>query len=279
MNGWNKLGLIAGAGDLPVQIANVCDECGIDYHIVRLKGLADDALAVHPGADCAIGQAGKILQALSDAGCDAVVFAGVVKRPDFNSLNIDMRGMALMPKILAAASLGDGHILKVLVETIEKEGFVLVGAEEVVATLAAPEGCLGRHAPTDKQLEDIKKAARIVHALGQFDVGQGAVVSDGFVLAVEAAEGTDVMLERCAALPNNVSEGGVLVKRPKPGQELRIDLPTIGPETVRNAVRASLAGIALEHGVTLILQKSELVKLADEAGLFVYGFTAGEVAE
>ena len=124
----------------------------------------------------------------------------------------------------------------------------------------------------------VAKAAEVVHALGPFDVGQGAVVANGLVLAIEAAEGTDAMLDRCGSLPNGINRGGILVKRPKPGQELRIDLPVVGAETIRRAAQAGLAGIAVEAGVALIIDVDEVVSLADEAGLFVYGFSAQEIA-
>ena len=163
-------------------------------------------------------------------------------------------------------------------ETLESEGLIVIGVEEVVQDMAAPEGAFGAHGPSADNLADISKGAALVHALGPFDVGQGAVVANGLVLAVEAAEGTDAMLDRCASLPNRVNHGGVLVKRPKPGQELRIDLPVVGAETVRRAAGAGLAGIAIEAGVALVIDFEDVVSCADEMGLFVYGFNAQELA-
>ncbi len=154
----------------------------------------------------------------------------------------------------------------------------VIGVDEAVANLAAPAGAIGDYSPTIEQMADIKKAAQLINVMGGFDVGQGAVVARGFVLAVEAAEGTDAMLSRCAELPNNVSRGGVLVKRPKPDQELRIDLPTIGVETIQRASAAGLAGIAVEHRRTLVLDRDEAVSIANAAGLFIYGFSADEIS-
>ncbi|WP_428409403.1 LpxI family protein [Hyphococcus sp.] len=275
---WRKLGIIAGGGALPVRIAAACAAQGADHYIVRLLGAADPSLRDSPGDDCAIGEAGKIIRLLKQENCDAAVFAGIVQRPDFSSLKADWRGAALLPKIIAAAARGDGAILSVLVETLESEGLIVIGVEEAVQELTARAGAFGAYTPSDVNFGDMRKAAEIVHALGPFDVGQGAVVAKGLVLAIEAAEGTDAMLDRCGTLPNGIAQGGVLVKRPKPGQELRIDLPVIGTETVRRAARAGLAGVAVEAGVALIIDADEVAALADEKGLFVYGFTAQEVA-
>ncbi|MEM9495180.1 MAG: UDP-2,3-diacylglucosamine diphosphatase LpxI [Pseudomonadota bacterium] len=270
---WSKLGIIAGGGDLPVRIAAFSERSGSSFHVIRLDG-ADDALrAEHiPGDDCAIGEAGKILRILKQQNCDAVVFAGVVKRPDFSTLKADWRGAAMLPKVVAAAARGDGALLNVLVETVESEGMFVVGAEEAMGDLAAPAGALGAVVPSPENLDDMRKAASVVRALGAFDIGQGAVVARGLVLAVEAAEGTDAMLARCGDLPSSLAAGGVLVKRPKPGQELRVDLPVIGPQTVRCAAAAGLAGVAIEAGVAIVIDRSEVIALADAAKLFVYGF-------
>lgn len=274
---WRKLGVIAGAGALPRLLAQAAG----DAFVVRLAGVADAAYAPTPSAECGLAEAGKILRVLKEASCDAVTLAGVVRRPDFSKLKPDWRGAALLPRVIAAAAKGDGAILTVLVETLEAEGFLVVGADEVLASLAAPCGPLGVQSPTEDQWTDIRKAAAIVAALGPFDVGQAAVVASGFTLAIEAAEGTDGVLARCAALPQTARGGekrnGVLLKRPKPGQELRVDLPTIGADTVRGAHAAGLAGVAVEAGMTLVIDRETVAREADRLGLFVYGFTPAEL--
>ncbi len=277
---WRKLGLIAGAGALPERIAKASALRGEPVHVVRLKGIAGPELEAFDGETCAIAEVGKIIRSLRNAGCDAVVLAGIVRRPDFKSLTPDWRGAALIPKLVAAAARGDGALLGALVDTLESEGFIVVGADEATGDLAAPKGPLGRLAPDDDHMADIAKAEAVIAALGPFDVGQGAVVAAGLVLAIEAAEGTDAMLDRCAwmapALKGGEARRGVLVKRPKPGQEMRVDLPTIGPETVRRAHAAGLAGIAVEAGAALIIDAEETAAEADRLGLFVYGFPSPE---
>ncbi|MEE2693120.1 MAG: UDP-2,3-diacylglucosamine diphosphatase LpxI [Pseudomonadota bacterium] len=278
---FGKLGIVASGGALPVRIVEGCVARGENYHVIRLAGLTDPSLAFHPGEDCGLAEIGKIIRSLKAAGCDAAVFAGVVARPDFSKLKPDWRGAILLPKVVAAAARGDGALLSVLVDELEAEGIRVIGAEEAAGGLAVGKGVLGRHAPSKDNLADIRKAAQLVHALGPFDVGQGAVVASGFVLAIEAAEGTDAMLERCAAFPASARGGdaanGVLVKRPKPDQEKRIDLPTIGVETVRRAHRAGLAGVAVEAGGALVIDIAEMTAEADRLGLFIYGFSPEEV--
>ena len=284
---WDKLGIIAGGGALPASLARACEAAGAPYTVLRLSASAGEEMDPFGGHEVGLGEVGKAVRLLKAEGCDAVVMAGVVRRPNFASLTPDWRGAALLPKVVAAARRGDGALLDVLVQTFEAEGFLVVGAEEVAGTLEADSGAIGALVPDERAWADMRKAADLVAALGPFDIGQGAVVRGGLVLAVEAAEGTDAMLERVAALPAEVkgfepgeAQGarGVLLKRPKPGQELRVDLPTIGTRTVRRAAEARLAGIAVEAGLSLILDREAVAHAADEAGLFVYGFTAAEIA-
>ncbi|MGE3865414.1 MAG: LpxI family protein [Hyphomonadaceae bacterium] len=274
---WKKLGIVAGAGDLPVVLAEHLRSEGAPYHVARIAPFAAAALAAHPGEEAGLGRMGERFAALKAAGCDAVVLAGVVRRPDFASLEFDARAIAMLPRVMAAAGGGDDALLRVLVEECEREGFRVVGAEEVLAALIAPAGALGAVQPSARDRKDIAKAAAVAAALGAWDVGQGAVVADGLVLALEAQEGTDLMLARVAALPEALrgtaaARRGVLAKRPKPKQERRVDLPTIGLATIENAARAGLAGVAVEAGGALVMERAALIARADALGLFVYGF-------
>jgi hypothetical protein len=276
---WRRIGIIAGAGEMPRRIAAASAAAPF---VVRLSGLADDAFEGFDSVERGIAEAGGIIRSLKDAGCDAVVLAGVVRRPEFAKLKPDWRGAALLPRVIAAAGKGDGALLGVLVETLEAEGFMVVGAEEVFADLAAPRGAVGALTPAPHHWRDIAKATAIVEALGPFDVGQAAVVASGFTLGIEAAEGTDLLLQRCAALPASLRGGeamnGVLVKCPKPGQELRVDLPTVGVPTIVNAAAAGLAGVAVEAGCALLVDRAAIAREADARGLFVYGFTREELS-
>jgi len=271
-----KLGLVAGGGSLPFEIAEHCRQVGRALFVVRLKGFAGPDLSGFEGADVGVAELGKCFKALKRAGCEAVCLAGQVTRPDFSQLAPDLRGLAALPGAIAAARRGDDALLRFLVGEFEKEGFAVEGAEAVMRDLGLPAGPLGRHAPTPEQLADAEQALEVARAIGRLDIGQGAVVCDGLVLAVEAQEGTDAMLERVARLPAHLrgqpgDRRGVLAKTPKPIQETRVDLPTMGLATVRGAAAAGLAGVVGEAGRLLVLDRDEAVALADELGLFILG--------
>lgn len=271
-----KLGLIAGGGGLPVEIAEHCERSGRPLFVVRLKGFAGDGLAPYAGAEVGIAELGKCIKVLKRAGCQAICLAGNVARPDFTSLVPDLRGLALLPKVIATAKKGDDALLRLLVAEFEKEGFAVEGANDVMEDLSLGAGPLGRHAPGDEALADAMKALEVARAIGRLDIGQAAVVAHGLVLAVEAQEGTDHMLSRVADLPAHLRGRpgaglGVLAKAPKPIQETRVDLPTIGLATVQGVARAGLAGIVGEAGRLLVLDREETIALADELGVFILG--------
>jgi len=271
-----KLGLIAGAGALPISLAVHCRTVGRPVFVVRLRGFAGAELTAFDGVEAGVAELGKGLSALRRAGCDAVCFAGKVDRPHLPALKPDLRGLAALPGAIAAARKGDDSLLSFLIREFEREGFRVEGAHEVMQSLTLPEGPLGRHTPAAIHLVDVARALEAARAIGGLDIGQAAVACDGLVLALEAQEGTDAMLQRVASLPATIRGSadrprGVLAKATKPGQELRVDLPTIGPETVRRAAQAGLAGIAGESGRILVLDRGETIRLADAAGLFVVG--------
>lgn len=271
-----KLGLIAGAGGLPAEIADHCRQAGRPYFVVRLRGIADDATLGHPSGEVGLAELGKCFKLLRREGCEAVCFAGIVHRPDFSALKPDMRGVAALPGIIAAARHGDDALLRRILEEFRKEGFAVEGVHEAVGAMTLPFGLLGRHAPGAAHRADIERALEVARAIGGLDIGQGAVVCDGLVLAVEAQEGTDSMLRRVADLPTAIRgepgrTKGVLAKAPKPIQELKVDLPTIGVATLRGAARAGLAGVVGEAGRLLVVDREAVIAAADDYGLFILG--------
>ena len=271
-----RLGLIAGGGALPLALAAKCRAAGRPVFVLRLTGFADAALDAFDGEGCGIAEIGRAFRLLRTAGCEAVCFAGTVARPDFAALKPDLRGLALLPRAIVAARGGDDALLRVVLGAFEAEGFRVEGAHEVDAALTLGPGALGRHAPREEDLADLRQALRIARASGALDIGQGAVVCAGLVLAVEAQEGTDAMLRRCAELPPALrgspgARRGVLAKAPKPIQERRVDLPAVGAVTVQAAAAAGLAGVAGEAGGALVLDREAVIAAADAAGLFVWG--------
>lgn len=284
MSGWRKLGVIAGGGELPVVLAEHLAATQRPYFIARISPMADAALEKHPGVTLGLGAMGGRMDKMRQAGCDAVVLIGQVPRPDLKTLELDEVAHAMLPALIAAMPQGDDALLRVVLGEHERAGFRVLGVEQVMAELLAPAGIWGAVAPNERHRRDIAKAARVAAASGAFDIGQGVVVCDGLVLAVEAQEGTDAMLRRVAELPETVrgtaqARRGVLLKRPKPIQERRIDLPTLGVRTIEGAAAAGLAGIAVEAQGALAVRRADIVTAADRAGLFVYGFTGAEIGE
>lgn len=284
MAGWRKLGIIAGGGELPLVLAEHCAAQKQPYFVARITPYAEPALAAHPGSDNGLGHMGARMQAMRDAGVDAVVLIGQVPRPDISALDLDEGAVAMLPAIMSALPEGDDALLRAVLNEHERAGFQVVGAEAVMGDLMAPEGAWGAIAPTPAQMKDIAKGARIAQAIGAFDIAQGVVVCEGHVLALEAAEGTDEMLKRVAALPPALRGApdrrrGVLVKRPKPIQERRIDLPVVGVRTIEGAAAAGLAGVAVEAHGALAVRRAEMIAEADKRGLFLYGFTRSEAGD
>ena len=259
-----KLGLIAGGGALPVELAAHCEVAGRPFAVMRLRSFADPVLTRYPGAEVGLGEFGKVFKALKAHGCEVVCFAGTVARPDFAALIPDLRGVAVVPALIKAARQGDDALLRRVLLEFEKEGFAIEGAHEVVGEMTLPLGPLGTHAPRPQDASDIERALLVAREIGKLDVGQGAVVCEGLVLAVEAQEGTDAMLRRVAELPQAIrgsaeQRRGVLAKAPKPIQETKVDLPTIGVATLQRAARAGLAGVVGEAGRLLVLDREAVI--------------------
>ena len=274
-----KLGLIAGGGALPLEILRACEIAERPVFVVRLKGMADPSLADVAGVEAGLAELGKVMKALKQAGCVSVCFAGIVARPDLAALTPDLRGLAALPRVLAVAKAGDDALLRAVAAEFERDGFIVEGAEQVVAGLAIAAGPLGAGAPSAAHQADIALAMRAARAIGQLDIGQAAVAAHGLVLALEAQEGTDALLRRCADLPGVLrgsaeARVGVLAKAPKAVQDRRIDLPTIGPATVIAAARAGLAGIVGEAGALLVVERAKVIETADALGLFIVGLPA-----
>ena len=279
-----RLAIVAGGGDLPRRVAEQARKTGRNPFVVGLKGFAEASLLEeYSGPELSVGELGRLIQLMKKEGCEEMVFAGWLKRPDFGSLKLDLKGVQSLPKILAAAKKGDDALLRAVMDVFAEAGFRIIGADDVLNDLLVGPGSLGRVSPLQDHWLDIRRAAEVAKISGSLEIGQGAISCAGLILAVEAQEGTDRMLARIPDLQVEIrgtpeARRGVLVKRPKPQQERRIDLPTIGVATVRGAAKAGLAGIAVEAGAALVVDRREVASAADELGIFIYGFTPAEVA-
>lgn len=268
------LGLIAGGGLMPVRVADAAAKAGRPVFCLLVEGYANPAdYARFPHEVVPLGAIGRMFAALRARAVRDLVLAGRVTRPSLLSFRFDAEGARQLAKLGMRAILGgDDGLLSAVLNQLRAEGFRPVGAQELLATLLVEEGRLTRLGPDEVAAGDIARGIAVARALGTADAGQGCVVQQGLVLALEAIEGTDAMLERCAGLRRE-GPGGVLVKLVKPRQDVLIDLPAIGPETVRRAAAAGLAGIAIEartnHAGTLVVDRAETAALADAAGLFL----------
>ncbi|NJM35422.1 MAG: LpxI family protein [Rhodomicrobium sp.] len=273
----SPLGVIAAAGSIPIAVCEAASAQGRNVFVVALKGQANSAVSRFPHRWVRLGELGGLLGALKDAKCREVVIVGSLRRPDLWRIGVDFGFVRHLPTILSLTRGGDDTILKRVVRFFEGQGFAVRGAHEIAPSLLAPSGAWGVRVPEPADREDIARGFALIDALGAFDVGQAVVVARGHVLAVEAAEGTDEMLKRCGPLRQWGKRGraGVLVKSPKPGQELRVDMPVIGPRTVELAAEAGLAGIAVMAGGVMIADQAEMVSLADRHELFVTGIERG----
>ncbi len=269
--GREPLGILAGGGEMPARVAEAARAAGRAVFVVGLEGFADaTALAQYPHAIIRFGAAGRILSTLRANACRDLVLIGAVRRPSVLDMRPDVEATRLLARVGRAVFAGDDGFLSALIRVLGEEGFRVLGAHEILAEALAPAGLLTRTAPDAQAMADIARGAAVARALGAADVGQGCVVQLGFVLAMEAVEGTDAMLARSGKLAR-IGPGGVLVKLVKPGQERRADLPTIGPETVRAAASAGLRGIAFEAQGAMLADREATVAAADAAGVFLLG--------
>jgi DUF1009 family protein len=268
--------IIAGGGGFPAEVAAAVKASGRAVRIIGLRGFSARSIGGEAVQPADMLDPSRILAALAAINPACVVLAGSVTRPGplaIASVFSAFRNREELGRILSS---GDDRILRGVVGLLEEAGFRVVGAHEVAPGLLAPEGCLTRGQPAVQDDADMALAGEILGATGRFDIGQGVVVAHGRVLAVEGPEGTDAMLERVAGLRRSrrvklQGPAGVLVKRPKPGQDVRVDLPAIGPRTVARARAAGLCGIGVASGAVVIIERAATLEAADKAGLFVAG--------
>lgn len=271
------LAIICGGGSFPGALAEAVARRGRRPVMFGIKGWADAAvIGRYAHHWISIGQAGRFFRLARAENCRDVLFIGSVLRPPISQLRLDWQTIRLLPHLARAYRGGDDKLLSGVAAIAESGGLRVVGVKEVAPEVFMPEGALGRHQPSERDNADIARALSMIAALGPFDVGQAAVVANNNVIAVEAAEGTDNMLARIAELRRlgrvTAALGtGVLVKAPKPGQDRRFDLPSIGPRTIENVARAGLAGLAVTAGSTMIAEADKVTAAADRAGIFLVG--------
>ncbi len=271
-----KLGIFAGGGDLPGRIIDACQKRGRAFHVIAIEGQADpNVIGNCPHTWLRLGAAQKALEIARREAFEEIVMVGPVKRPSITALRPDMLAAKVLARAGASSVMGDDGLLKAVIAQIEELGFTVVGPDRFLQDGLAGPGVLGRCEPDESAIADIRRGAHVLSRLGPADVGQGVVIQDNIVIAVEAVEGTEAMIARSKSLLRP-GPGGILVKLPKPGQETRADLPTIGPDTVTQMKDAGLRGLAIDAMNTLLLDREETVRRADSVEIFILALDAEE---
>lgn len=267
-----RLGVIAGGGALPGQVISACRETGRDFFVLAFEGSAEpDVLGDTPVEWIRMSGLSRALDSARKQGAEELVMVGKIPRPSVLELMRDPRSAKFLAKV-GTRMLGDDNILSAVVREIEEtEGFRVIGPEEILSDILAVEGSYGTVSPNKDEMADIRRGMEVLNLMGPLDIGQGVVVQNGMILGVEAAEGTDRLIARCAEFVDPETPGGVFVKASKPSQERRIDLPAVGSSTLEHAVRAGLRGIAIEAGGALVVDRRCMTEAADSAGVFLVG--------
>jgi DUF1009 family protein len=270
--GIKKLAILAGAGSLPKHVAEACQKHGIEYVVIGFDGEVE-AKKFESDPNFFVFKVyalTKIINHLKELGVTHVTMAGKVRRTDLSKLFLDLKGAKLLASIMRGG-FADNAVLSAIIKFVEKEGFKVLAPETIATDIVLSKGCVTKVKPDVSAMSDIKQGIKILKGIAGFDVGQALVIQGGLVLGVEAAEGTDALIRRCGMVAQGSDVMPTLIKISKPEQDKRVDLPCIGQETIRNAHASGLRGIAAEAGLTLILDQSETVKLANEYKMFIMG--------
>jgi DUF1009 family protein len=276
----SPIGLVAGGGAMPFAVADSLVARGATPVLFALRGACDPVRVERFRHHwISVGQLGRAMRLFRAENCRDLVFIGTLVRPALSEIRLDWGTLRVLGRVWAAFRGGDDHLLSGIGDILEQDGFRMVGVKDIAPDLLMPEGSLTRAVPDEAATADIARGRAVLGALSPYDVGQAVVVIDGHVVGVEDIEGTDGLLARVARLRNEgriraKAARGVLVKAPKSGQDLRFDLPTLGPRTVEGAAKAQLAGIAIVAGNTIVAEPQAMIAAADAAGLFVTGLPA-----
>ncbi len=266
------IGVLAGGGELPREVARAAAARGLPVHVVILNGEGGADFGSLPTTVVRWGEIGAMLRAFEDAGVTELVIVGRVSRPDLARIKPDLGFLRNLPAILRVyRSGGDDGVLRSVIRFFEGHGYTVVGPADLAPDLVVKRQVIGAPELSPRWAADIAIGFAVIRALGRHDIGQAVVVRNGRVVAIEGAEGTDRMLQRLMSGRTSGDAGGVLVKRPKPGQELRVDMPAIGPQTVSRAAAAGLEGIGVLAGAVLAVDRERLEEEAMRTGVFVAG--------
>jgi len=275
------IGIICGGGNYPKLVAQACIEKEIDFCMLLLKGFSDASLDINQDSknykgtlSVKLGDIGVSLDFFRKNNVDKIVFVGDVKRPNFNELSLDKKGASWLLKLGKAIFLGDDALLKAIAKLANEEGFEIIAGTDLLEDIFVSNGIFTNKYPTEAEIFDIKIGFNAAKNLGILDIGQSVIVHDGLVLGVECVEGTDNLIERCAKLRKS-SRGGVLVKTSKPQQDQRLDLPTVGENTINLLNVNGFSGFIIESKKCIVINKKSIIKQANDFSMFFGGSEDG----
>ena len=280
----DNIAIFTGRGALPKELATGIIRKGNPPLLIGIENEHESWIKKHKHAILTWGQFGKLFKLLKQNNINGIIFAGALNRPNIKLSSLDWGGIKTIPQILAYSWGGDNTLLSGVITLFEGHNITVVAPHEVLPELLAPAGLIAGRKPSRKAHLNIAKAVEACDAIGRLDIGQAAIAVGGRVVALEGVEGTDGMLKRTSQMRKSgrlYEDGchGVLAKMMKPHQEMRIDLPAIGPETIKSAAKAELKGIVLHANHSLILSKEETLSEANRAGMFIFGHTGGRAAD
>lgn len=268
-----RVAIIAGGGKMPVTLAGLCS----NPLIIGLEGqCAAEDYSDFDFQSVKLGAVGHLFKILKQNSIQHICLIGSLNRPHISDLSLDLTATKLAAKYGFAkvlSSKGDNGLLSLIRQMLEGEGFSVIGAHKLAPEIVAPIGASGKYKPSKQARIDIERGISVVKMLGQLDIGQSGIIQDGVVLGVEAAEGTDRLIARCAELKKGKMDkpAGVLVKLIKPAQDPDLDMPTIGLKTLQNLYESGFEGVAVSSGLTLMADKQEMVDFANAHKMFIWG--------
>ena len=264
------IAIFAGRGQLPKILIDDCLQKNRRFIVFLLRGEEYDIdYSKFTPTTIGYGEVEKFLKIIRDAKINHLIFIGAVNKPNFSSLKVDKKGTLLLAKIIANKILGDDAVLRTVINFFEKEGLKILRIDELLDCIISTKTTITKILPSPQNFIDIEIGAKAIRHFSRFDVGQSLIVSQKQIIAVEAVEGTDSMIERCKSLNIEYGKNAVLIKMKKIGQTAKADLPTIGVNTIEKCHQSNIIGIAIQANTTLVLDKENVIKKADELGLFI----------
>lgn len=270
---FDRLGIVAGSGDLPISIIKECEKNNIKPFVIVLKDFAKEAdYKEYPHRVLKFGDVGKAISFLKKNKIKYIVFAGAVKKPDLKTIWPDLKGFFLLIKLLKCKIFGDDTILQTAIKFLEKEGFEVLPVDQIVKDIKIQHGIAGNiELPNDDYMIDIELGVKVLKQIGDLDIGQSIVIQNGIVMGIECIEGTEKLIERCGQLKYTTGRKPILVKIKKSKQTRKIDLPAIGEDTITQVKSAGFAGIALDCENGLVINREATISKANKNKIFIYG--------